>query len=299
MTHNPTQPPLTGATLDRAAHLRDDETALANMRTDPAARTLHFAAEKPLFRIAQHGIALEWLTLDPAADIVFLGLSDGAPRFATAVGDTPPEGCKFIGLRSALFESHFSGEEATVASMAKALTGWHLTHPRCARCGAQSTMAQGGWRRDCAACGASHFPRTDPVVIMIVEREGRVAIARNVNFPENLFSLIAGFVEPGESIEEAVRRESFEELGLTIGRVDYAASQPWPFPGSLMLGCIGEALDEDFTLEEAEIAEARWLDREMLAAVFRGEMPDMAPPRAGAIAASLLKDWLERRIGFS
>lgn len=160
-------------------------------------------------------------------------------------------------------------------------------------------MAQGGWRRDCPSCGAMHFPRTDPVVIMIVEREGRVALARNVNFPENMFSLIAGFVEPGESIEEAVRRESLEELGLVVDRVAYASSQPWPFPASLMLGCIGETRDEAFTLEEAEIADARWLNREQVAALFRGGIEDMAAPRAGAIASTLLKDWLERRIGYS
>lgn len=300
MLHNPTQPPLTGALLDRAAHLRDDPEALARMRADPDARTIVFGGEKPLFRVNGDGIALEWLPVEPGHDAIFLGLADGKPRYATLTEEGErPDSCKFIDFRSALLGGDFAGNEATVASIGKALTGWHLTHPHCARCGAKSAMAQGGWRRDCPSCGAMHFPRTDPVVIMIVEREGRVALARNVNFPENMFSLIAGFVEPGESIEEAVRRESLEELGLVVDRVAYASSQPWPFPASLMLGCIGETRDEAFTLEEAEIADARWLNREQVSALFRGGIEDMAAPRAGAIASTLLKDWLERRIGYS
>jgi NAD+ diphosphatase len=135
------------------------------------------------------------------------------------------------------------------------------------------------------------------VVIMLVVRGERVAIAHNVNFPDTLYSLIAGFVEPGETIEEAVRRETLEELGLRCGRVDYLCSQPWPFPAALMFGCIAEALDDDFTLEEAELSDAVWLDRDELAAVFRGENETISPPRKGAIASSLLRDWMERKVG--
>jgi len=133
---------------------------------------------------------------------------------------------------------------------------------------------------------------------MLVVKGDRVAVAHNVNFPETLYSLIAGFVEPGETIEEAVRRETLEELGIRCGQVDYLCSQPWPFPAGLMFGCIAEALDEDFTLEEAELSEAVWLDREELAAIFRGENAQISSPRPGSIAASLLRDWLDGKVGY-
>jgi len=181
---------------------------------------------------------------------------------------------KFIDLRSALFSGDFDGDEAAITAGAKAITAWHASHTHCARCGEKSVPEQGGWKRVC------------------------VAIAHNVNFPDTLYSLIAGFVEPGETIEEAVRRETLEELGLRCGRVDYLCSQPWPFPAGLMFGCIAEARDDDFTLEEAELSDACWLDRDQLAAIFRGENEKISPPRAGSIAASLLKDWLEGKVGY-
>ena len=302
MTHTPTPPPLTGASLDRAAHLREDPDALARMRVDPAARMLVFSGDATLFRLMGDSLLAEWLPLDRVqADEppIFLGLADGAPRFVTriAADAVPPEGCKYIDLRSALFSGDFEGDEAAIVSGAKAISGWHASHRHCARCGAMTEPQQGGWKRQCPACEAQHFPRTDPVVIMLVVRGERVAIAHNVNFPDTLYSLIAGFVEPGETIEEAVRRETLEELGLRCGRVDYLCSQPWPFPAALMFGCIAEALDEEFTLEEAELSEAVWLDREELAAVFRGENEKISPPRKGAIASSLLRDWMERKVG--
>lgn len=302
MKQNPTPPPLTGASLDRAAHLRDDPDALTRMLTDPNARTLVFSEDKTLFRLKGDRLALEWREVgDPAGHETpyFLGLADGAPRYVTVIGDAEePEGCKYIDLRSALFSGDFEGDEAAIAAGAKAIAGWHRTHPRCARCGADTAPEQGGWKRQCAECSAQHFPRTDPVVIMLVTHKDRVAVAHNVNFPDTLFSLIAGFVEPGETIEEAVRRETWEELGLRCGRVDYLCSQPWPFPAGLMFGCMAEALDDTFTLEEAELSEAYWLDRAELAAIFRGENEKISPPRKGAIAASLLKDWLDGKVGY-
>lgn len=300
MKQNPTPPPLTGAPLDRAAHLREDPEALARLVADPSARTLLFAEDRTLFRVVEGGLALEWQPVN-GGEPLFLGLEDGAPRFVTqAPDDAPePEGCKFIDLRSALFSGDFEGEEASIAAGAKALAGWHRTHPRCARCGEATSVGQGGWKRQCESCGGQHFPRTDPVVIMLVVKDDRVAVAHNVNFPDTLYSLIAGFVEPGETIEEAVRRETLEELGLRCGRVEYLCSQPWPFPAGLMFGCIAEALDDEFTLEEAELSEAHWLDRDQLAAIFRGENERISPPRKGAIAASLLKDWLDGNVGWS
>lgn len=299
---NPSPPPLTGASLDRAAHMRDDPDALAQMLADPSARTVVFSNDQTLFRLTETGLSLEWRPVsefDGAEPPVFLGLADGAPRFATRLGEMDDlDGCKFIDLRSALFSGDFDGDEAAITAGAKAITGWHASHIHCSRCGAKSQPAQGGWKRECPSCGAQHFPRTDPVVIMLVVKGERVAIAHNVNFPDTLYSLIAGFVEPGETIEEAVRRETLEELGLRCGRVDYLCSQPWPFPAGLMFGCIAEALNEDFTLEEAELSEACWLDREEVTAIFRGESEKISPPRAGSIAASLLKDWLDEKVGY-
>ena len=186
MTQNPTPPPLTGASLDRAAHMREDPDTLIKMLNDPAARTLLFSEDKTLFRLNGHGLELEWRRVgDPAGEEtpLFLGLADGAPRFVTQLSEVEePEGCKYIDLRSALFSGDFDGDEAAIAAGAKALAGWHRTHPRCARCGEATVIGQGGWKRACPSCGGQHFPRTDPVVIMIVEHGDRVAVAHNVNF---------------------------------------------------------------------------------------------------------------------
>ncbi len=302
MFDDATRPALTWASLDRAAHLRTDEDALAAMRADPRARALPFRKRDPLLTGADRG-ALGWRRMDDpmiaGAEPVFLGLADGAPRYAVGLGDVePPEG-EFLEMRAALLGGAFAGDAAAVASMALALVNWHRTHPRCTRCGASTRMTQGGWRRDCPSCEAVHFPRTDPVVIMMIERDGHCALARNVNFPETLYSCIAGFVEPGECVEEAVARETREELGLGVGRIAYVSSQPWPFPGSLMLGCIAETTDSAFTLEEAEIADARWLSRADVKRLFDGGWDDMAPPRRAAIAGTLLEDWMHERIGWT
>jgi len=297
-----TRPALTWATLDRAAHLRTDTEALAAMRADPRARALPFRKRDPLLVGADLG-ALGWRALDDpligGSELIFLGLENGAPRYAASVGEVePPEG-GFIEMRAALLGGAFEGDAAAIASMALALVNWHGTHRHCARCGEKTKMTQGGWRRDCPACEGVHFPRTDPVVIMVIERDGHCALARNVNFPEKLYSCIAGFVEPGECIEEAVARETREELNLSTDRIAYVSSQPWPFPMSLMMGCIAETADADFTLEEAEIADARWLSRADVKRLFEGGWDDMAPPRKSAIAGTLLRDWMHGRIGWT
>jgi len=227
---------------------------------------------------------------------VFLGLYGDAPRFtadfSTLDEDTARtrfgEGVKFIDLRSIAGE--LTHAEASLVAAAKGVIGWHRIHPFCARCGGPSAPDDGGWRRRCTACGALHFPRTDPVVIMLVTRGERVLVGRQRTFLPRMYSLLAGFMEPGETIDDAVRREVLEEAGIRVGRVRFLASQPWPFPASLMLGCWGEGLSEEITIDP-EIEDARWVDRAEMALVLKGEHPYFAAPRRDAIARWILEAW--------
>lgn len=303
-----------GSGLDRAAHLRDDPAALLRQ-----GEVLPVWRGRPLMA---EGARLGWLPADHpvlagAGATVFLGLDGGRPRFAADISGWAPEGPEDAGsaplflagdqphpalegdivfgdLRLAMVQ--LSPREAELAAMAKALLQWHAAHGFCAACGAASRMAQGGWRRDCPACGAQHFPRTDPVVIMLVTRGNRTLLGRSPGWPEGMYSCLAGFIEPGETVEAAVRREVAEETGIRLGAVRYLASQPWPFPASLMIGCAAEALDEAIRLDPAELEDALWLTREQLVEAFAGLHPAVKPPRAGAIAHFMLSNWLADRL---
>lgn len=307
-----------GSGLDRAAALRGKPEDIARMLADPSARVVPVWRGKPLM----DGTMTGWLApghpvlseaLDPP---VFLGLDDGIPRFAADVSawapDEEPEtlgafldpseqrhpsfapGQRFAELRTTM--TQLSPREAELLATARAVTGWHASHGFCAKCGARSVPAKGGWQRDCPACGTHHFPRTDPVVIMLVTYGDHVLIGRSAFWPEGMYSLLAGFVEPGETVEAAVRREVFEEAGVRLGRVGYLASQPWPFPASLMLGCRAEALTRDITLDPEELQDALWLSRQEMASVFAGTHPVVKAARHGAIARFLLERWLADRL---
>ncbi|WP_330848918.1 NAD(+) diphosphatase [Mangrovicoccus ximenensis] len=206
-----------------------------------------------------------------------------------------PAGTRFAELRAVMTRLPLLDAEA--ASLARALTQWHASHGFCAKCGAKSDMAQGGWQRLCPSCGTEHYPRTDPVVIMLVTHGNRVLLGRNERWPQGMYSLLAGFVEPGEAPEAAVRREVLEEAGVPVGQVRYLASQPWPFPTQLMTAWAGEALDDRITIDPEELEEARWVSREELAQAFRGEHPEITPARPGAIARAVLDHWLADRLG--
>lgn len=307
-----------GSGLDRAARLRGDAVGLAALSRRPDARTLAIWRGKVLAR----GADLAWLRPDhpvfsEAPPPVFLGLDGEAPRFARDIGawDPPPgaaapaggfldtteqahplvgPGAAFAELRSLM--AGLSPREAECAATARALTGWHRSHGFCAACGAPTDVAMAGWQRQCAACGTHHFPRTDPVVIMLILSGNSVLLGRSPGWPEGMYSLLAGFMEPGETVEAAVRREVAEETGVPVGRVSYLASQPWPFPASLMIGARGEALDRRIVPDETEIEDALWLSREDVAAAFRGAHPRLRPPRRGAIAGFLLAAWLADRL---
>ncbi len=159
-------------------------------------------------------------------------------------------------------------------AQARSLCNWHLRHGHCSVCGAPSVMKIGGYRRDCPACGAEHFPRTDPVVIMLAIDGDRALLGRQARFAPGMYSCLAGFVEPGETIEDAVRRETQEESGIRIGRVRYYSSQPWPFPSSLMIGCHAEALSTEIHRDEVELEDCRWFDRAEVLSMIAGTHPD-------------------------
>jgi NAD+ diphosphatase len=177
---------------------------------------------------------------------------------------------------------------------AKAMIDWHNRHGFCANCGARTALTDGGYRRLCGSCNAEHFPRTDPVVIMLAVHDDACLVGRNKRFPGNFYSALAGFMEPGETIEDAVRRELMEEVNVKVGAVRYIATQPWPFPSSLMIGCIGEADSHNFKPDGVEITEARWLSRDDAKRLLAGErMPDISVPPAIAIAHHLIKAFAE------
>jgi NAD+ diphosphatase len=187
-------------------------------------------------------------------------------------------------------------QDAGIAAAAKGIFAWHATHGFCARCGAGTGVADAGWKRVCPACGGQHFPRIDPVVIMLITLGETVLLGRSPAWPPQMYSLLAGFMEPGESIEAAVRRETWEEAGVRVGPVDYLSSQPWPFPSSLMIGCRGLALGREITLDATELEDARWVSREGVLAGLMGKDPEMRPARKGSIARFLLERWLADRL---
>jgi NAD+ diphosphatase len=284
--------------VDRAAHLRADAARIGMLLASADTRFLPFFQGQPL--AGPEGLGM----LPPDAEIVkaakepiFLGLVDGAARFALDYPQASaalPHGMGFADLRSIM--ASLDPREAELAATAKAILGWHASHRFCSACGAPSLKSMAGWQRVCPSCSTTHFPRTDPVVIMLVTRGNQVLVGRSPGWPEGMFSLLAGFMEPGETIEAAVRREVAEEVGISIGRVGYIASQPWPFPSSLMIGCWAEATSDRIDLDPAELEAAMWMTREDMAAVFAGQHTQMRPPRRGAIAAHLLWLWLADRV---
>lgn len=277
----------TGGPLDRADHLRRDETAIQAARMHPAARFLILHELKPLM----DGDHLVWARRSevPAGPQVFLGLDpEGAPRFAVDGAPDPDLPGQPTDARQA--GALLADGRAAIVAQARSLLDWHRRHRFCASCGAPTDMAKAGYSRLCGSCGAEHFPRVDPVVIMLAEKDDHALVGRGPRFPAGFFSALAGFVEPGESLEEAVARELQEEAGLVATAVRYVASQPWPFPSSLMMGAIAGVQGFELALDESEISEARWVTRDEVRAVLRGEGPWQAPPPL-AIAHWLLRAW--------
>jgi NAD+ diphosphatase len=279
----------TGGTLDRADRLRHDAEALAAAMGNWQARLLRLEGGQP--EVTEDG-RLGWTMLAEApdeAEFVLLGLDAGRPRFAALLpGAGPQAGFRSPALIAAL-DALEPGEAATYAA-ARSVLDWHARHRFCANCGAPTALFRAGWGRNCANCRAEHFPRVDPVVIMIAEHDGRALVGRQPGWPKGRYSALAGFLEPGESIEEAVAREIEEESGVRVSGVRYVASQPWPFPSQLMIACVGVAEDDAITLDTHELEDAMWVTRDEVRAALAGAGPFLAPPRY-AIAHSLLTHW--------
>ncbi len=279
----------TGSGLDRADHLRLDESKLAELAAHQAARLLRLAELDPV--LGEDG-RLAWASLAEAgeAELIFLGLEGDTPLFAPLVraelGQRAWSVFRTLGL--------MSPEETAIWGAARSLIEWHNRHLFCGRCGAPTRSFRGGWGRRCGGCGLEHFPRIDPVVIMLAEHEGKVLVGRQPQYPAGRFSALAGFVEPGESIEEAVARELREEAGLIVSNVRYIASQPWPFPGQLMIACVAEAETDEVVLDRNELEDAMWVDQAQVRSALHGdpEAPFLAPPPF-AIAHTLLWAWVE------
>lgn len=288
-----TAPGFTGSRLDRADALRGDPAAVAALAADPAARLLTLDGYDP---VATDGGRLGWEPMPAdASDVALLGLLDGAPRFL-AIPSPAPAARRTAHLFNIL--DRLVPEDAATYAAARSLADWHARHHYCANCGAPTAPFRAGWGRRCGPCATDHFPRTDPVVIMLAEiGEGEgaeVLVGRQHAFPPGRYSALAGFVEVGESIEEAVSREIGEEAGVRTGAVRYVASQPWPFVSSLMIACVARAESRAITLDTTELEDAMWVTRADVRAALAGDpaAPFLAPPPY-AIANTLFRRWAE------
>ena len=293
----PTRPnAYTGGTLDRAGHRREDTAWLATARISPASRHCLFWHGKALVQGDAEPTASLLPSPMPHGPWVFLGLQNGTPIFASDLSAhddplalLPPNAGVFTDLRS--LTALLPADDATILATARGMLHWRATHKFCPRCGGATNPVRGGYVLECAQCGAEHFPRTDAAVIMLVTNGDKLLLGQSHKFPpeRNFYSTLAGFVEPGESLEDAVRREVFEETGIITGEVRYHSSQPWPFPASLMLGYYAEALSETITLDTTEMRDARWFTREDIA--NRKALGFNLPP-PDSIARRLIEDWL-------
>jgi len=271
-----------GPGLDRADALRAAPEKIAELAKREDARELRWSDGLPA--MDETGMLVWQEVCEPE---LFLGFDGEAPRFSP-LADPAAMVFRVLPLIAQL-----DARDAPVFAGALSLARWHSRHRFCANCGHASDIVRGGWSRSCTRCSAEHYPRVDPVVIMLVEHDGHVLLGRQPHYPADRYSALAGFVEVGESIEDAVAREVKEEAGIDVRDVCYVASQPWPFPSSLMLGCRAAALSSELTIDTTELEDARWFTREEVGRGISGS-PDapFQPPPHTAIARTLLEDWL-------
>jgi|SRR5579864_1839063 len=298
------QPAFVTNILDRAAHLRVSDEKLFALEGHPAARA--YVVHRDSLVVKREGGAMrallsieEALKFGANPGTIFLGLRDGAAVFGMGISQTAAE--KLLNrddvavteLRGMAMQGVVPPDELSAIAMAKSMVTWHQRHGYCANCGTRTAMKEGGWKRDCSNCKTEHFPRTDPVVIMLVTSGEKCLLGRQKQFPQGMYSCLAGFVEAAETIEDAVRREIFEESGIRCTDVGYYMTQPWPYPSSLMIGCTARALNEDIVVDHTELEDARWVSRDEARLMLKREHPDgLAGPHPFAIAHHLVGRWL-------
>jgi NAD+ diphosphatase len=295
-----------GNPLDRVSERRRDREWIASLLADPRSRILPLYDLKPSVPDMLRP-ALDWQEIAPwrpvienGAMLIFLGVADdGRAHFAIdATRSGIPAEAENIDVRT--LAPLIPVGEAAILAEARSLIDWHARHGFCAQCGTPTDVSQAGWTRRCPNCRASHYPRSDPVSIMLVVRGERALLGRNKRRPGQRFSCLAGFMEPGETPEEAVRREVMEESGVRVGRVKYLAAQPWPFPSTLMMGFLAEGISEEITIDPEELAEARWFEREEIremvtrAAAGEDDPGKISLPQPLAIAHHLCRRWSNR-----
>ena len=296
----------TQSRIDRVAERRTDESWLAAQLADQ--RTAGYVIGGELIVLKNTGGEIfgatfspeEARALAPLTETVFLGLFDGAARFGLGIAPKNAEALKsrndlnIIDLRSIAIKGLVTPEHLPPLAEAKAMLHWHARHRFCSNCGQATGMVDGGWKRVCPACEVEHFPRTDPVAIMLAVRGDKGLLGRSGRFAASMWSCLAGFAEPGESIEDAVRREVLEEAGIRCGKVRYLFSQPWPFPMSLMIGCHAEALNDDIAMDQNELVDCRWFSKDECAAMLLRRHPDgLTCPPPVAIAHHIIRAWVE------
>ena len=290
--------------LDRAAHLRRHDDKLIAFEGHPASRA-YVVHRDSLIVKRENGAARALLSIDEALKFganpgtIFLGLRNGAAVFGMGISQAAAE--KLINredvavteLRGMAMQGIVPSGELSAIAMAKSLVSWHQRHGYCANCGTRTAMKEGGWKRDCPSCKAEHFPRTDPVVIMMVTSGEKCLLGRQKQFPQGMYSCLAGFVEAAETIEDAVCREILEESGISCTDVGYYMTQPWPYPSSLMIGCTARALNEDIVVDHTELEDARWFSRDEARLMLTRQHPDgLAGPHPFAIAHHLVGRWV-------
>ncbi len=295
----------TGSPLDRAGHRRDEAGWAEARLSDPSslfvpvwrARTLFHAREGGAPRAVFLPQAQARDALAVGGPWAFLGMLDERAVFAVDVG-TVEDPLSLLPSGSGTFEDlralagTLENDDAAILAHARGLMHWRVRHRFCGVCGTACEVRSAGHAMSCPSCGAQHFPRTDPAVIMLVHQGDRALLGHSQRFPNStMYSTLAGFVEPGESLEEAVAREVLEESGILVGRVSYHSSQPWPFPASIMLGFHAEALSEAITIDETELVDVRWFTR---AEMRDSERHGFSLPRRDSIARRLIEDWMDQ-----
>ncbi len=293
-----------GSPLDRENLRRRKREWVEAQDRAPESRYLPLWQLQPLLKIGELR-ELAWAKreffedLEPQPEPVLLGTRDGVAHYAVDVSVEPKREAGFGVADVASFEelrgivAQLPAGDAAIAAQARAMIDWHRRHGHCAECGGHTRAVQGGASRICFDCQSEHFPRTDPVAIAVVVKGDRCLLGRGPGWPDGMYSALAGFIEAGESLEDAARREVLEETGVRVGAVRYLRSQPWPFPSSLMIGCIAEAESEEIEIDPAELDDAKWFSRDALRAALAGKREDLRVPPPFAIAHHLIRAWVE------